>query len=181
MNRLIQFSTEAKEHFDSGSGWFEFNPVNKLNWSFEETLARILGAFPISEHDAILTQDDKSCFCAYGLLNGFPFRVYDWREDRCIHVGMPNHQGEPPKGFRKSEFVHAFKMALSKVKPEPFCLTSDYNEEIISWPPTPLKVEAVGSAIDALERVLITGSNKLPKTVIKAVFEAHADLERAFR
>lgn len=180
MNRLIQFNADQLGGVRCLCGWFIFNPTNKLSWSFEETLARILGIVTLEQREHILRQDDRSCFSAYLTLNGFPFVVYDWRDDRYIHVGLPSEPGTPPKGFRKSEFVHAFKMALLKVKPEPFCITSDYDGEIISWPPTPLKCEAVGSAIDAMERVLITGSNKLPKTVINAVFKAHDGLERAF-
>lgn len=190
MNRLIQLFIEDQcPGSKSESTWFEFDPLSKLGWSFEETLGRILSFFNDDERERILQADlEKSCFIVYGLIDRFPFSLSDWKDDRCLHVYNPNlylgKPAKPPKGVTKAEFVHALKMALRTQTPVEFKTCHVYDGELISWPPTKTKDETVKMAYNALYSFLQIddwhNEDIAPKAIVEQARTAMAALQRTF-
>jgi len=176
----IVFSNNA---IGGGEGWFEFDPEVELKWSFEETVARLVGAnaavAPDRRQDMFGSQE-KSAFDTAGFIDGTPFFLCDWREDRMIHVFF--RTGERPKGLTKSGFIKALRLTLENVIPKEFRSTYPYSENVFSWPPSPTKEDAVAMAFDALNDWMAFGKEKFshPNELVNKTQKARKALLEAF-
>lgn len=88
-------------------------------WSFEETVARIAAASgqPVQSDD-----DYKTSVSFEGTFNGQRFTLYDYKEDREIHVGGS-------AWLDVDGLCDALKTALANVTPQPYAAPEFYDEK----------------------------------------------------
>lgn len=180
MNITLEFDNDANT---TVTGWFSFDPVAKLGWSLEETVARLCA---LAVGQAVFGVDDmKSVFNVAGWIragNGkCAFALCDWREDKEVHVMVGPGL---PAGLQKARFVIALQVMLQKVTPKGFSTKYYNSEDVFSWPPSPSKEDALALAIDALNGILRTPKRSLDlalaPTLQRRVEEARKALLRAF-
>ena len=96
------------------------------SFEFEETVARLLTA---SGQDATEQGDGYKVSVEFvGTFEGHVFTLYDYKEDREIHVG-----GHPELNVRG--LLDALKVLLDGVPPTPYKTTEHYDERVgHSWP-----------------------------------------------
>lgn len=110
------------DHYPGGSlrGYYE-SP-----WSFEETVARLITA---SGQSGKSRDGDKTSIQFDGIFNGLPFDLYDYKEDRAIHVGSSRE-------FPVHELTVELTAMLAAVEPTPYSAQEFYDEKKgHSWDP----------------------------------------------
>ena len=104
--------------------------LDNLPWSFEEVVARILAV----SHQPIFDQTDrcKMSFEARGQFEGSAFTLYDYKEDRRIHIGGP-------AGLKVEELKSALRPVLAHATPAPYEARIHYGRGgTYQWPSEPL-------------------------------------------
>lgn len=85
-------------------------------WSFEETIARLLGAgFEMQDGDG-----DKLSVEFIGTFNGATFTLYDYKEDREIHIGGCN-------ALKVKALAAALLPVLKAATPQPYTAAEHYD------------------------------------------------------
>ena len=103
--------------------------LDDLPWSFEETVARIL----VVSHQPIFDQTDrcKMSFEARGKFEGSAFTLYDYKEDRRIHIGGPSE-------LKAEELKAALRPVLAHATPAPYEAQLHYGRGgTYRWPTEP--------------------------------------------
>ena len=123
----------------SGSGPFAW-PLLRLvglyysSWEYEETVARLVAA---SEQGVNPVDDYKTSVTFSGTFRGDPFRLYDWKGDRLLHVGGSRR-------FNLRGFQDALTRVLAAVEPSPYAAHEKFDRlRTYGWP---LRSVGVGSA-----------------------------------
>jgi len=115
----IKFDKEL----DVGGGTVDYL---KTPWSFEETVARIYSA---AGYDIFDIDEYKTSFEVVGSFNGKGFRLYDYCEDREVHIG-----GEK-EDLNVRDLTEALVKVLSEVEPTPYEAEEFYDyREGYEWP-----------------------------------------------
>jgi hypothetical protein len=95
------------------------------SWTFESVLARLN-----SIANQVIFDDgnfDKSCFEINGTYKGQFFRLYDYREDRCVHIG-----GGPELDV--DGLIAELNELIKAAVPKPFTCRSSYRNARYSYP-----------------------------------------------
>ena len=103
--------------------------LDDLPWPFEETVARILAA----SRQPIFEQTDrcKMSFEARGKFEGSAFTLYDYKEDRRIHIGGP-------ADLQVEELKAALRPVLAHATPAPYEARIHYGRGgTYRWPAEP--------------------------------------------
>jgi hypothetical protein len=94
-------------------------------WTFESVLARLN-----SIANQVIFDDgnfDKSCFEINGTYRGQFFNLYDYKEDRCIHIG-----GGPELDVK--DLITELNELIKAAVPKPFMCRSSYTNAKYSYP-----------------------------------------------
>jgi len=93
--------------------------LDNLPWSFEETVARILTA----SGQPIFDQRDccKQSFEAMGKFKGGVFTLYDYKGDKCIHIGGRG-------SLKVQELKDALQQVLAHANPTPYEAQIHYGQ-----------------------------------------------------
>ena len=103
--------------------------LDNLPWPFEEVVARILAV----SHQPIFDQTDrcKMSFEARGKFEGSAFTLYDYKEDRRIHIGGP-------ADLKVEELKDALRPVLAHATPAPYEAQLHYGRGgTYRWPTEP--------------------------------------------
>lgn len=88
-------------------------------WSFEETVARLITA---SGKPAESDDQHKTLVCFEGSFDGQRFTLYDYKEDRRLHIG-----GSAELDWR--ELSEELTKELKKVEPTPYTAKEFYDQK----------------------------------------------------
>lgn len=102
---------------------YKFIYSDKHKKIFEENLAKLIS---ISNQKIFEDNDDKSIFCLTGKYRCKPFTIYDYKGDRCFHIG--GNDDLDVLGL-KSELIKLIKNAA----PTHFNMKSPYTNELFSF------------------------------------------------
>jgi hypothetical protein len=112
---LVRYSYDAEAYSGDDSSM----------WTFESVLARLN-----SIANQVIFDDGnfhKSCFEIMGTYKGQFFRLYDYREDRCIHIG-----GGPELDV--DGLIAELNELIKAAVPKPFMCRSSYMCATYSYP-----------------------------------------------
>lgn len=94
-------------------------------WSFEETVARLI---TLSGQPARSSDIYKSSVNFTGTFDGHYFTLYDYKEDRRLHIGVSNNE------LPIFDMIDVLVKELAKVEPTPYVAEEFYEERIgHSW------------------------------------------------
>lgn len=118
MSKIIQWN--VNDGFGTGLRGYYCSP-----WPFELTVAKLITASgqPAKSYDGYKTSVEFS-----GMFDGQPFTLYDYKEDREIHIG--GHESLNITGL-----YEVLTAALGSVDPTPY-EAKEYYDECVghSWP-----------------------------------------------
>jgi hypothetical protein len=103
-------------HVTPGGG--HFRDYFKGPWSFEETVARLITA---SGQPAESSDQEKSSVDFVGVFEGQRFTLYDYKEDRQIHIGGENE-------LNVAGLIEELTKELASVQPTEYVAREFYNE-----------------------------------------------------